>query len=78
MILCIAYDKTGECIPYICLITLVLSELRSRLAPFNRFMPSYRIFLLTVPRGVLLLWFIHVVSVVGLFCFCARLFIVAL
>ena len=78
MILCIAYDETGECIPYICLITLVLSELRSRLAPFNRFKLSNRTFLLNRSKVVLLLWFIHVVSVVGLLCFCARLFIVAL
>ena len=35
--------------------------------PLNRFKPSSKIFLLTVPRPVLLLWIIYVISV--LFCY---------
>ena len=45
-----------------------------RLAQLNRFKPSSKIF----SKAVLLLWIIHVISVVCLLCFCGGLFIVAL
>ena len=47
-------------------------------APFNGFKPSSKIFLLTVPKAVLLLWIIYIISVVFLLCFRVRLFTDAL
>ena len=49
-----------------------------RLAPLNRRKPSSKIFFTDRSKAVLLLWIIHVISVVCLLCFCVRLFIVAL
>ena len=61
---------------YLCV--LITSELIVRLAPWNRFKPSSKIFTDCSKTILLLYIFYGVLSVLFLLCLCARLFICAL